>query len=117
MKPKKKHVLGALIIVITALCSIAAYLYAGKSTRKEPRIAIARTETPSQARPATAGKRRITTTDDIRREYGRLEVVTLRDGRQYRGAVITTSDIYEMVTVDGNVRFAMSEIQARDIVR
>jgi hypothetical protein len=116
MKLNKKHTLVALITLIAAACGIAAYLHAGKQPPTHAQVDPARPVTRISARPAPAIKRRVTT-DDIRREYGRLEMVTLRDGRQYRGAVITTSDVYEMVTVNGTVRFAMSEIQARDIVR
>ena len=117
MKYRTKYFLAALSLLVTAACGITAYRYAGTPAAETPHIALAAPETRRAPRPVTASKRRVTTTDDIRREYGRLEVVTLRDGRQYRGAVITTSDIYEMVTVNGTVRFAMSDIQARDIVR
>ena len=74
-------------------------------------------ETAARAEKKEAAHKPIRTEDDIKEVYGRLEVVTLTDGKRYRGAVISVGDEYTMVTANGIVKIPMNEVGARDIIR
>jgi hypothetical protein len=74
-------------------------------------------KTASSAMKKAAAHKPIKTEDDIKEVYGRLEVVTLTDGKRYRGAVISVGEEYTMVTAGGIVRIPMNEVGARDIIR
>lgn len=62
-------------------------------------------------------KKLFRTKEDIKKEYGRLEVVTLYSGKKYEGAVISIDDYYTIVTVNGTERIPMTEVRVRDIIR
>ncbi len=57
------------------------------------------------------------TNEEIRREYGRLEVVYLFSGKRYEGAVVSIGQYYTMVTVEGVVKIPMNEVRIRDIIK
>ena len=62
-------------------------------------------------------KKKFETNEEIRQEYGRLEVVYLFSGKRYEGAVISIDNYYTMVTVNGIIRIRMEEVKARDIIK
>ncbi|TAL36272.1 MAG: hypothetical protein EPN93_08700 [Spirochaetes bacterium] len=69
---------------------------------------------PTEPRHAAA----LMTTDDIKREYGRVETVHLFGGRTYTGAVIATDERnYTIVTVGGQVQVPMKDVKTRIIIR
>lgn len=55
--------------------------------------------------------------DEIKREYGKLETVTLWNGKNYTGAVISTDPVYSIVTVDGTVNIPINDVKIREIIR
>jgi hypothetical protein len=57
------------------------------------------------------------TNEDIRREYGRLEVVYLFSGKRYEGAVVSIGEYYTIVTIGGVVKIPMNEVRSRDIIK
>ncbi len=127
-KQIRRAVVLALIVVLAA--GIAVILYAarknfraGSRIEKAPVVAEEKKEesaaTISQgkvgnARPANA----IKTNDDIKRVYGRVETVYLRDGRSFTGAVTgSTAQEYSIVTVDGMKKVPMRMVKMREIIR
>lgn len=57
------------------------------------------------------------TADEIKVRYGKIEEVYLYNGKKYEGAVLTTDDVYTIVTVDGTFRIPMQEVKLRNIIR
>lgn len=62
-------------------------------------------------------KVKFTTNDEIKNEYGKLETVTLWNGRTYTGAVINTNELYTIVTVNGTIKIPMKDVKMREIIR
>lgn len=55
--------------------------------------------------------------DDIKKEYGKLETVTLWNGKKYTGAVTSTDPVYNIVTLDGTVSIPINDVKIREIIR
>ena len=55
--------------------------------------------------------------DEIKREYGKLETVTLWNGKTYTGAVINTDSLYTIITVEGLTKIPMKDVKMREIIR
>ncbi len=55
--------------------------------------------------------------EEIKKEYGKLESVYLWNGRSYTGAVISTTEIYTIVTVEGTINIPMKDVKMREIIR
>jgi len=62
-------------------------------------------------------KKKFNTNEDIRQEYGRLEIVYLFNGKKYEGAVISIDKYYTMVTIEGIVKIPMEKVKVRDIIK
>ena len=62
-------------------------------------------------------KKKFNTNEDIRQEYGRLEIVYLFNGKKYEGAVISIDKYYTMVTIEGIVKIPMEKVKVRDITK
>lgn len=62
-------------------------------------------------------QKKLETNEDIKNEYGRLEVVYLFDNTKYEGAVISTDEFYTMVTTGGIVKFPMNQVKLRNIIK
>jgi hypothetical protein len=56
-------------------------------------------------------KKRISTLDDIRKIYGRLEEIRLYNGRTYTGAIISRGSIFTIVTVRGTRKVRAKEVK------
>lgn len=65
----------------------------------------------------TSQKEKFTTNEEIKKEYGKLETVTLWNGKRYTGAVINTDEVYSIITIDGMIRIPMKDVKVRDIIR
>jgi hypothetical protein len=57
------------------------------------------------------------TNEEIKQEYGKIETVHLWDGRNYTGAVVTSDDLYSIVTVKGIFKIPMKDVKLREIIR
>lgn len=124
----KKVVIGMIIAALAAFLAYYLLRYSGIGvavpagagadpvTGAEPR-AVKVVGAPAAA--MTAGNRHVKfkTNREIRDRYGRLEIVTLRNGMTYEGAVISTGGLYTMVTVNGVVSIPMSQVKMRDIIK
>lgn len=55
--------------------------------------------------------------DEIREEYGKLEIVALYNGREFMGAVISIDEFYTMVTLEGLIKIPMGDVKTRIIIK
>ncbi len=62
-------------------------------------------------------KRQFRSNDEIKKEYGKLETVTLWNGKSYTGAVINTDEVYSIITLEGLIKIPMKDVKVRDIIR
>ncbi len=88
---------------------------AASDAAKDERIAV----NPSsiQEKPSMQSAS-LTTIDDIKREYGRVETVHLYGGKSHTGAVIATDGRnYTIVTLEGQVQVPMKDVKTRVIIR
>ncbi|HOP64577.1 MAG TPA: hypothetical protein PK358_11750 [Spirochaetota bacterium] len=126
MKKIKMRIFLLLSLLLMVACSGFYYISERNifSSRDEVAVENITVERSSEEKIKTAETMRkkkvikkIKTKEDIRKEYGRLEVVYLYSGKIYEGAVTSIDDVYTMVTVNGTVRIPMVEVRARDIIR
>jgi hypothetical protein len=64
-----------------------------------------------------AKKTKFRSNDEIKEEYGKIETVYLWDGRSYTGAVVTTDELYSIVTLKGVIKIPMKDVKLREIIR
>jgi hypothetical protein len=62
-------------------------------------------------------KKQFRSNDEIKKEYGKLETVTLWNGKTYTGAVVNTDETYSIITIDGLINIPMKDVKVRDIIR
>ena len=62
-------------------------------------------------------KKQFRSNDEIKKEYGKLETVTLWNGKSYTGAVVNTDETYSIITIDGLINIPMKDVKVRDIIR
>lgn len=72
---------------------------------------------PKEIPVKTQKKSSFKSNDEIKREYGKLETVTLWNGKNYTGAVISTDPVYSIVTVNGTVNIPINDVKIREIIR
>jgi hypothetical protein len=56
------------------------------------------------------------TVDEIKNEFGRLEIVHLYNGRNFTGYVLAINDFYNMITIDGFRKIPMKDVKLREII-
>jgi hypothetical protein len=62
-------------------------------------------------------KTKFKSNEEIKEEYGKIETVYLWDGRSYTGAVVTTDELYSIVTLKGVIKIPMKDVKLREIIR
>jgi len=121
MEHRKKRVITAAAIALLLLIALGTFvtMCQNKKAKKVPEIktGVKDSKSDSAREKPTVKKRTFSSNDDIRRQYGRLEVVYLYNGKKYEGAVISIDDFYTMVTVNGTVKIPMQDVKIREIVR
>ncbi len=126
MHPSGKRIL-AFVIIVSAILTLFAYMISGNGpaipageavTVKPPAPGAGNgNDTAHGLQRGASPDDRFTTKNEIREKYGRLEIVTLYDGRVFEGAVFSMDENYTMITVDGIVKIRMSDVRIRDILR
>ena len=125
---KKSGIRAFILFLILLLAVFSAFYYIGAlnisgiSRKVSTDSDDVKTGSAKKIKKTASGKKiesvkKFNTKEDIRKEYGRLEVVYLYSGKIYEGAVTSIDDVYTMVTVNGTVRIPMVEVRARDIIR
>ncbi|MBN2040108.1 MAG: hypothetical protein JW864_08715 [Spirochaetes bacterium] len=54
--------------------------------------------------------------EEIKKEFGRLEIVYLFNGREFTGYVVSIDDFYSIVTIDGFKKIPMKDVKCRIII-
>ncbi|PKL18107.1 MAG: hypothetical protein CVV49_07630 [Spirochaetae bacterium HGW-Spirochaetae-5] len=72
---------------------------------------------PSTVTADNSKKTKFTSNDEIKQKYGKLETVTLWNGKSYTGAVVNTEKVYSIITIDGLINIPMKEVKIREIIR
>jgi len=126
MKMSRMRIFLLLILFTVVVCSGFYYIsgpnISDKSVKAPDSNAAVKADGKEETKSADTGQKKIVaknfkTKEDIRKEYGKLEVVYLYSGKRYEGAVISIGEVYTMVTVNGTVRIPMKDVRARDIIR
>lgn len=118
-KTGKRILIAALILILLSAAGIFIFknindsAIAKQTENKDIQPPVTEKEKP-QEKPKS---RKFETNEDIRQEYGRLEVVYLFSGKKYEGAVISTDEFYTMVTVNGIVKIPMKDVKIRKIIK
>lgn len=55
--------------------------------------------------------------EEIKEKYGKLETVTLWNGKSYTGAVVNSEEVYSIITIDGLINIPMKKVKIREIIR
>jgi len=121
MSLKKKRI--SLYILI---CSAALLITAGiiKKSKNEQALNqyqannnVAEQKNPEKFPELKAKKDKFKTNDEIKKEYGKIETVTLWNGKTYTGAVINSNELYTIITIDGTIKIPMKDVKIRKIIR
>jgi len=72
---------------------------------------------PEEISVKTIKKSKFKSDDEIKKEYGKLETVTLWNGKNYTGAVVNTNETYRIITVEGIINIPMKDVKMREIIR
>lgn len=117
MDPKQKRIGLYLLIIIFILFMTAGFV---KKINNEKAAAIKTADQNKIAKevPVKAQKKdKFKSNEEIKKEYGKLETVFLWNGKSYTGAVISTTEIYSIVTVGGTINIPMKDVKMREIIR
>jgi len=119
----KKRVIIYIAVIIAGIFLITAgFIKNRKSAETVPAVLSEPVKAVQKANTSTVAvktpqKVKFESNDEIKEEYGKLETVTLWNGKTYTGAVINTDEVYSIVTVDGLIKIPMKEVKIRDIIR
>ncbi len=70
-----------------------------------------------EKKPEAEKKSSRLTLEEIKSRYGRIDVVTLYNGRVIRGAIISRGAVVRVVTVNGTVTVQAKDIKGTDIIK
>ena len=117
MNPKTKRIGLSILILLFIFLVTAGFL---KKYNNEKAAVVKSTEenkTIKEAPVKAKKKDKFESNAEIKQEYGKLETVFLWNGRSYTGAVISTTEIYTIVTTEGTVNIPMKDVKMREIIR
>jgi hypothetical protein len=117
MNPSKKRIGVYLAVTAIAIFFITTQIMKGGKT-----AAVLPDNPPEKIKinPAvikTTQKKQFRSNEEIKKEYGKLETVTLWNGKTYTGAVVNTDETYSIITIDGLINIPMKDVKVRDIIR
>lgn len=127
---EKKFFRPVLVLIVLIVLASVIYIFSSYQSEKSvtdhasgdslniiPEQEKNKTEIDAAKNVPKTLKVKFKTNEDIRREYGRLEVVYLFSGKRYEGAVVSIGDYYTIVTIGGVVKIPMNEVRSRDIIK
>ncbi len=133
ISPKAENMRPVLIAIILILTAIGYYAYDASLTpapeqKTEPVKTVtapaekpadhAQKETMAYEEPAAvSSEAKYDTLDQMRKDYPRLEVIQLYNGRTYSGAIVSIDENFTMITVDGIVKIPQNKVRQREIIR
>jgi hypothetical protein len=121
---KRISIISFILALIFLLAGIFLMKYINTNTdtnkaaiEKKPEIAVKsaakKAEVPKKAVDETHLQVKFNSNEEIKKVYGRLEVVYLFDGREYTGVVLSVDSFYSMVTIDGLKKIPMKDVKMR----
>ena len=127
---EKKFFRPVLVLIVLIVLASVIYIFSSYQSEKSvtdhasgdslniiPEQKKDKTESDAAKNVPKTFKVKFKTNEDIRREYGRLEVVYLFSGKRYEGAVVSIGEYYTIVTIGGVVKIPMNEVRSRDIIK
>lgn len=120
---------AALLIILILLVTGGYILHKNIRTsgglKENPAPAVKAVEEKLQPVPAAVNEKKsvasntamFKSNDEIKLRYGKIEEVYLYNGKKYEGAVLTTDEVYTIVTIDGTIKIPMNEVKLRNIIR
>jgi len=131
--PKPENIRPVLIAIILILTAIGYYTYNASLTpapeqKSEPVETVtapsekpanpAQKEIPDDKKPAdVSAPAKYDTLGQMRKDYPRLEVIQLYNGKTYSGAIVSIDENFTMITVDGIVKIPQNKVRQREIIR
>ncbi|MFH0975595.1 MAG: hypothetical protein V1874_07400 [Spirochaetota bacterium] len=121
---KRIIIISLILAVLFLLAGLFLLLFSSTNENKtaitkQPAdtISIAgKKNTPKQSLEETYKNVKFNSNEEIKREFGRVEIVTLFSGKEYAGFVLTVDDFYRMVTVGGYKKIPMKDVKCRTIL-
>ncbi|MFW5861847.1 MAG: hypothetical protein ACOCWZ_06310 [Spirochaetota bacterium] len=133
ISPKAENMRPVLIAIILILTAIGYYAYnASLTPAPKQKTEPVKTLTAPAEKPANPAQKEPTadkepaavstdtkydTLDQMRKDYPRLEVIQLYNGRTYSGAIVSINENFTMITVDGIVKIPQNKVRQREIIR
>lgn len=133
ISPKAENMRPVLIAIILILTAIGYYAYnASLPNAQKQKTEPVKTLTAPAEKPADHAQKETTayeepsaisteakydTLDHMRKDYPRLEVIQLYNGRTYSGAIVSIDENFTMITVDGIVKIPQNKVRQREIIR
>jgi hypothetical protein len=77
------------------------------------KLVINKAGVPKKTGDETILQTKFNSNEEIKKVYGRLEIVYLFDSREYTGVVLSVDNYYSMVTVDGLKKIPMKDVKMR----
>jgi len=131
--PKTENMRPVLIAIILILTAIGYYAYNATLTpapeqKTEPaKTVTAPAKQPSEPAPketpadkeaaAVSADAKYETLEEMRKDYPRLEIIQLYNGKTYSGAIVSIDENFTMITVDGTVKIPQNKVRQREIIR
>ena len=121
----------SLIILLICLVAIVVYFlkkynenisHLKSANEDEKKISLSKTLSDKKVIEKTTSKKiekkiKFKSKDEIREEYGKLEIVALYNGREFTGAVISIDEFYTMITLEGLIKIPMGDVKSRVIIK
>ncbi|HMB20756.1 MAG TPA: hypothetical protein VKQ10_06795 [Spirochaetota bacterium] len=133
ISPKAENMRPVLIAIILILTAIGYYAYnASLTPAPEQKTELRKTLTTPVEKAADPAKKeslahkepaaisteaKYDTLDQMKKDYPRLEVIQLYNGRTYSGAIVSIDENFTMITVDGTVKIPQDKVRQREIIR
>jgi len=135
--PKPENTRTILIAIILILTAIGYYAYnaslapvpeqesgpvgtvtAPADTPADPSQKEIKDEAPADKEPtAVSANAKYDTLEEMRKDYPRLEVIQLYNGKTYSGAIVSIDENFTMITIDGTVKIPQNQVRQREIIR
>lgn len=110
-------ILSVLLVCFVAAGFIKKYNNIRPVNAEKTEQNIVQKDTVKEAPVKNKKKIKFESNAEIKEEYGKLETVLLWNGKTYTGAVINTTEVYTIVTVEGTINIPMKDVKMRQIIR
>ncbi len=124
MEQNIKRISKVIIVMLFLLAVIYIFIYNNfnknvnktvieKKTESAVKPVVKKAEIPNKTGDEPKLKIKFNSNEEIKKEYGRLEIVYLFSGLEYTGVVLSVDEFYTIVTVDGLKKIPMKDVKVR----